>query len=66
MSREANINFVKWIKIQQNLFRSLQGAWLPAKTDFEVEESEFSEILPNILFMNTYKTPKLPYHRAKR
>jgi hypothetical protein len=48
MTQEANINFVKGIKIQQTLFRSPQGAWLPEKTDFEVEVSEFSEILPNI------------------
>jgi hypothetical protein len=48
MTKEANINFVKGIKIKQTLFRSPQGAWLPEKTDFEVEISEFSEILPNI------------------
>ena len=48
MTKEANINFVKNIKIQQSLFRSPQGAWLPEKTDFEVEVSEFSEILPNV------------------
>ncbi|GAB4124322.1 MAG: DUF5686 and carboxypeptidase-like regulatory domain-containing protein [Raineya sp.] len=48
MTQEANINFVRGIKIKQTLFRSPQGAWLPEKTDFEVEVSEFSEILPNI------------------
>lgn len=49
MTKEANINFVKGIKIKQSLFRSpQQGAWLPEQTDFEVEVSEFSEILPNV------------------
>ncbi|PKQ70785.1 DUF5686 and carboxypeptidase-like regulatory domain-containing protein [Raineya orbicola] len=48
MTKEANINFIKGLKIRQNSFRSSEGYWLPEKVDFEVEVSEFSEIIPNI------------------
>lgn len=48
MSPEANINFIKNLKIKQTSFRSSEGYWLPEKVDFEVEVSEFSDIIPNV------------------
>ncbi len=48
MTKEANINFIKGLKIKQIAFRSSEGYWLPEKVDFEVEVSEFSEIIPSI------------------
>ncbi|MCS6795778.1 MAG: DUF5686 and carboxypeptidase regulatory-like domain-containing protein [Raineya sp.] len=48
MTKEANINFIKGLKIKQTSSRSAEGFWLPEKVDFEVEVSEFSDIIPNI------------------
>lgn len=48
MSEKANINFVKNLKIRQDMERTPQGAWVPKNVDFEVEISEFSELIPNL------------------
>lgn len=48
MNPKANINFIKNLKIKQDMERTSEGAWVPKSVDFQVEISEFSELIPNI------------------
>ncbi|KOY86830.1 hypothetical protein AD998_12370 [bacterium 336/3] len=48
MNPKANINFIKNLKIKQEMERTQQGAWVPKNIDFQVEISDFSELIPNI------------------
>ncbi|MEQ8684000.1 MAG: DUF5686 family protein [Imperialibacter sp.] len=42
LGKEANVNFIEKIKIQQELVPTTEGAWLPAKTRVMIDVSELT------------------------
>jgi hypothetical protein len=49
MGKQANINFIEKIKIQQELSKTAEGAWLPVKNRVLIDVSEIGKTAPGIL-----------------
>ncbi len=55
ISKSANLNFIKSIRIQQSLAKTELGPWLPEKTRITIDVSELGDKMPgfNVKFNNS-------------